>query len=152
MDGSKSVCTPMVTGYKLNKDDDSPKANQIKYRSIIGGMIYLTTTKLDIMHVVCLVAIFQEDPKETHVATFKRIFRYLNGISNYGLWYLMDTNFTLSDYIDVDWEFFVDDIKCTSGGAFFIGCRLVSWLIEKKDSISLSIIEAKYIIVASCCA
>lgn len=112
MDGSKLLCTFMVTGCKLGKYDDSPKADKRKYRSMIGWILYLIATRSDIMHVVCLVARFQEDPKETHVVVVvKRIFRYLNGTPDYGLWYPRDTEFTLSAYTNVDWTRCVDDKK-----------------------------------------
>lgn len=97
------------------------------------------------------MARFQEDPRESHVATIKRIFRYLKGTPNHGLWYPKDTNFTLSAYIDVDWVGCVDDKKSTSGGAFFLGCRLVSWLKKKQDSISLSTAKVEYIATTYCC-
>jgi hypothetical protein len=45
----------------------------------------------------------------------------------------------------------VDDRKSTSGGAFFLGKCLVSWLSKKQPSISLSTKEVEYIVVASCC-
>lgn len=49
MKDSKLVCTPMITGCKLSKNDESPKADQSKYRSMIGGLLYLTTNRQDIM-------------------------------------------------------------------------------------------------------
>jgi len=61
----------------------------------------------------------------------KRIFRYLRGIAEYGLWYPRDHDFSLHAYTDVDWAGDVDDWKSTSGGAFFLGKRLVSWLSKK---------------------
>lgn len=64
----------MFIGCKLRKNDESPKIDHNKYRSMIGGLLYLTTTRLDIMHAICLVAIFQEDPTESHVAATKRAF------------------------------------------------------------------------------
>jgi hypothetical protein len=103
------------------------------------------------VHVVCLVEIFQEGHghKETHVAIFKRIFRYLNDTLDYGLFYPRDTNFTLSAYIDAYWARCVDERMIRSGGAFFLGCSLVSWLNKKKDSFFLSIDKDEYIDVAS---
>lgn len=73
MDDSKLVCTLMVTSCKLSKDDESPKFDQRNYRSMICGLLYLTTTRPNITHVIFLVARFQEDPKETHVAAIKKI-------------------------------------------------------------------------------
>eukprot|EP00253_Pinus_taeda_P008747 PITA_08747 len=50
-----------------------------------------------------------------------------------------------------DWVGSVDDRKSTSGGAFFMGLRLVSWFNKKQSSIALSTTEAEYVAVASCC-
>lgn len=92
----------MVTGCKFSKNDESQKANQTLYRSMIGGLLYLTQTRLDIMHVVYICAICQAYPKESRVTVVKRIFRYLKGTIDYGLWYLKSVDFMLCAYIDVD--------------------------------------------------
>lgn len=65
--------------------------------------------------------------------------------------YPKDDNFTLCAYTDVDWVGDVDDQKSTSGIAFLLGKKLVSWMSKKLNSICLSIVEAKYIVVASNC-
>jgi hypothetical protein len=75
------------TRCKLRKDDESIKLDQTMYRSMIGSLLYATTTKPNIMQVVGLVAIFQCAPKETHMKGVKRIFRYLKGTLDFGLWY-----------------------------------------------------------------
>jgi hypothetical protein len=94
---------------------------------------------------------FQYAPKETHLKSIKIIFRYLQGTLELGLWYPKDKDFNLTAYIDVDWEGSIDDRKNTSGGAFFLGKSMVAWSRKKQTSISLSTIEAKYIVVASYC-
>jgi hypothetical protein len=71
------------------------------------------------------------DPKESHVVIVKRIFRYLKGTIDFRLRYPKDEDFTLSDFTDVDWEGDVDDRKSTSGGKFFLGKKLISWLRKK---------------------
>jgi len=81
----------------------------------------------------------------------KRIFKYLQGTQNYGLWYPRDTDLTLHAYTNADWVGSVDDRKSTSGGAFFMGSILVSWFNKKQSSIALSTAEAKYVVVASSC-
>ena len=93
---------------------------------MIRGLQYLTHPMLDIENVVWIVARFQADPRKTHYAIVKRIFRYLKGTFEFGLWYERSNDFTLSDYIDADWVGSMDDKKNTSGGAFFLGGRLVS--------------------------
>ena len=81
----------------------------------------------------------------------KRIFKYLQGTQNYGLWYPRDTDLTLHAYTDADWAGSVDERKSTSGGAFFMGSRLVSWFSKKQSSIALSTDEVEYVDVASRC-
>lgn len=118
---------------------------------MIGGLLYLTNTKLDIMYAVCLAAKFQQEPKQSHVVTIKRIFRYLKGTKEFGLWYPRSSYFTLIYYIDADWVKCIDDQKSISRGAFFLDPRLVAWSSKKKDSVSLSTVEAEYIVASSCC-
>jgi hypothetical protein len=69
----------------------------------------------------------------------------------YGLWYPRNQNFQLTAYTDADWANYVDERKSTSGGEFFLGDSLVAWLSKKQGSISLSTIEADYIVVVACC-
>ena len=59
MEDCKPMGTPMIIGCKLTKNDDSPDVDQTTYRSMIGSLLYLTYSRPDIMHVVCLVARFQ---------------------------------------------------------------------------------------------
>lgn len=75
----------------------------------------------------------------------------MNGTSDYGLWYPKDTNFTLSAYTYANWVECIDEKKSTTGGEFFLGCKLMAWLRKKKDSFSLSTVGAKYIAIALCC-
>lgn len=116
---------------------------------MIGGLLYLDQTRLDIMNVVCIASIFQSDPRETHDIAVKRIFRYLTGTMDYGLWYPKDDVFRLYAYTDSDWAGDVDDQKRTKGGAFFLGNKLVSWLSKKQSYTSLSTTEVGYVVVAT---
>eukprot|EP00253_Pinus_taeda_P024914 PITA_24914 len=150
MEDSKPVCTPMVTGCSLSANDESATFHQPTYRSMVGSLLYLTGTRPDIMHAIGIVGRLQANPKATHLQVVKRIFKYLQGTQNYGLWYPRDTNLTLHAYTDANWAGSVDDRKRTSGGAFFMGPRLVSWFSKKQSSIALSTSEAEYVAVAYC--
>eukprot|EP00253_Pinus_taeda_P031356 PITA_31356 len=150
MEYLKPVCTPMVTGCNLSTNDDSEAVHQPTYRSMIRSLLYLIGTRPDIVHAVGVVGGFQENPKEAHLQAVKRIFKYLQGTQNYGLWYPRDTYLTLYTYTDADWAGSMDDGKITSGGAFFMGSRLVSWFSKKQSSIALSTVEAEYVAAASC--
>ena len=102
MEYCKPVSTSMTRGCKLSKDDESKEVDQKLYRSMIGSLLFVTTSRPDIMHVVGLVARFQANPKETHVLAIKRIFRYLKGTTKFGLWYPKGNELTLVAYTDVD--------------------------------------------------
>ena len=150
MEDSKPVCTPMFTGCSLSANDECVGVHQPTYRSMIGSLLYLTGTRPDIMHVVGIVGRFRANPKETHLQAVKRIFQYLQGTQNYGLWYPRDTYLTLHAYTDADWAGSTDDRKSSSGGALFMASRLASWFSKKQSSIALSTAEAKYVVAASC--
>lgn len=135
---NKPVSTPMVTGCKLSKLDESPEVEKTLYRSMIGSLLYLTTSRPDIVQVVCMVARLQVAPKQSQLNAVWRIFRYLQGTITYGLWYPKKGKFTLQAYTNADWARIIDDQKSTSGGDFYLGDQLVSWHSKKQDSMSLS--------------
>jgi hypothetical protein len=156
MEDSSTVSTPMVVGCKLSKDDVSRVVDQRTYRSMIGILLYITTSRPDvnasyIMQAIGMVGHFQSAPKKTHLAAVKRIFKYLKGTMTYGLWYPRNQNFQLTAYSNVDWDKCVDERKSTSGGAFFLGDSLVAWVSKKQGSISLSTTEEEYIVATTCC-
>jgi hypothetical protein len=150
MHDSKPVGTPMVIGCKLSKFDDFEEVEKTMYRSMIGILLYATTTRPDIMHAVCQVGRFQESPKSSHLLAVKRIFRYLKGTTEYGLWYLTGNQIDLHAFIDVDWVGCVDYRRSTSGATFFLGGCLVSWSSKKQSRVSLSTVKEEYIATANC--
>jgi hypothetical protein len=87
MEDSSPISTPMVVGCKLSKDDISPDVNQRTYRSMIGNLLYITTSRPDIMQVVGMVGRYQSAPKQSHLVVVTRILKYLKGEMTYGLWY-----------------------------------------------------------------
>ena len=95
MEECKPVCTPMITGCKLRKDDEADKVDQKIYRSLIGTLLYLTSSRPDIMQVVGCISIFQDVPKEMHVQAVKIIFRYLKRDLDFCLWYLCNSQLSL---------------------------------------------------------
>jgi hypothetical protein len=135
MEYSYLVSTPMVVDCKLSKDDISANVDQRTYRSIIGSILYITTSRPDIMQVVGMVGHYQSTPKQSHLEFVKRIFKYLKGTMTYGIWYPRNQNFQLTIYSYVDWANFLDERKSTSGGAFFLGDSLLTWLSKKQGYI-----------------
>ena len=128
---SKLVSTPMVITLKLSKNDDSTEVNQTPYRSMIGKLQYVVHNRPAIALVVGIVARFSANLRENHLMAMKRIMRYLKGIKEFGLYYKKNENFELRAYTNADWARNIDDRKITSGGAFFLGKRLVTWTSKK---------------------
>jgi hypothetical protein len=87
MEDNKPVSTPMVIGCKLRKDDEYKEVDQRIYSSMIGSILYVTTSRQDVMQVIGQVTRFQVAAKETCVLSVQRIFRYLKGTPYFGLWY-----------------------------------------------------------------
>jgi hypothetical protein len=87
MDDSSHVSTPMVVGCNISKDDISLDVDQRTYLSMIGSLLYITTSRPDIMQVVGMVGHYQSAPKQIHLVVVTRIFKYLKGTMIYGLWY-----------------------------------------------------------------
>ena len=128
----------MIIGCKLSKANESKEVDQRLYRSIIGSLLYVTTSIPNVMQAVGQVARFQEIRKETHVFVVKRIFRYLKGITEFGIWYPKGNKLTLVSYTYAYWVGNIDDRKRTSGATFYLCDCLVSWLSKTKPLVSLS--------------
>nr|GEZ41483.1 retrovirus-related Pol polyprotein from transposon TNT 1-94 [Tanacetum cinerariifolium] len=111
----KKVPTPMVEQAKLKLDLVRKPVDHTDYRSMIGSLIYVTLSRPDIMFATCMCARYQANPNELHVSAVKRIFRYLRGTINLGLWYLKDYGFDLTAYSDADHAGCHLDRKSTSG-------------------------------------
>ncbi|GJY64352.1 retrovirus-related pol polyprotein from transposon TNT 1-94, partial [Tanacetum coccineum] len=123
---SDSVDTPMVEKSKLDEDLHGKQVDATLYRGMIGSLMYLTSSRLDLIYVVCLCARYQAKPTEKHLQAVKRIFQYLKGTINMGLWYSKDTEMSLTAYADVDHARCQDTRRSTSGSAQFLGDKLVS--------------------------
>ena len=147
-----SMKTPMAPPLTLSKDSDGKPVNVTEYRGMIGNLLYLTASRPDIMYSTCLCARYQAEPKESHLIAVKRIFRYLKGTPNLGLWYPRDSGFDLIGYSDSDFAGCKIDRKSTTGGCQLIGGKLISWTSKKQNSVSTSTAEAEYVAAGSCCA
>nr|GEU52946.1 hypothetical protein [Tanacetum cinerariifolium] len=148
----KSASTPIDTEKPLLKDPDGEDMDVHTYWSMIGSLMYLTSSRPDIMFLVCACAHFQVTPKALHLHAVKRIFRYLMGKPHLGLWYPKDSPFNLVAYSDSDYASTSLDRKSTTRGCQFLGCRLISWQCKKQIVVATSSTEAEYVAVASCYA
>ncbi|GJY64902.1 hypothetical protein Tco_0466362 [Tanacetum coccineum] len=110
----------METQKPLLKDEDGEEVDVHMYRSMIGSLMYLTSSRPDIMFAVCACARYQVNPKVSHLYAVKRIFRYLKGQPKLGLWYPKDSPFDLVAYTDSDYARASLDRKSTTGEAEYV--------------------------------
>ena len=151
LESDSSIRTPMNPNVKLTVNLLGKSVDPSLYRSMIGSLFYLTASRPDISYSVGVCAKYQANPKESHMTALKIIIKNVKTTAEFGMWYSKDTSDVLTGYFDTDWAGNADDRKTTSGGCFYVGNNLVSWMSKKQNSISLSTAEAEYIAVGSCC-
>ncbi|GKA05502.1 hypothetical protein Tco_0684622 [Tanacetum coccineum] len=148
----KSASTLVDLEKPLVKDGDADDVDVHLYRSMIGSLMYLTTSRPDIMFAVCACARFQVTPKTSHLLAVKRIFRYLKGKPTLGLWYSKDSPFELVAYTDSDYAGATQDRKSTTRGCqFFRNWFDILWAVQEANNVVAPYNEAGYVVYASCC-
>ncbi|GJW60861.1 retrovirus-related pol polyprotein from transposon TNT 1-94 [Tanacetum coccineum] len=124
MEKGQSIGTPMATKPKLDTDLSGEPVDQTNYRSKIRPLMYLTSTRPNIVQAVYYCARYQVRP----------------------------TGFELTAFSDADHAGCVDTRKSTSGGIQFLGDKLVSWMSKKQDCTAMSSAEAEYVALSASCA
>ncbi|GKB94069.1 retrovirus-related pol polyprotein from transposon TNT 1-94 [Tanacetum coccineum] len=152
MESSDPVDTPMVEKSKLDEDTQGKAIDPTHYRGMIGTLMYLTASRPDLTFAVCMCARYQAKPTEKHLHAVKRIFKYLRGTVNWGLWYPKDSSIALTAYADADHAGCQDTRRSTSGCMQLLGDRLVSWSSKRQKSAAISSTKAEYIAMSGCCA
>ncbi|GJS47339.1 ribonuclease H-like domain-containing protein [Tanacetum coccineum] len=147
-----SIGTPMAIKPKLDADFSGKLVDQTDYRRKIRSLMYLTSSRPDIVQAICYCARYQVRPIEKHLKDVKRIFRYLRGTINMRLWYPKDSGFELTAFLDADHAGCIDTRKSTSGGIQILGDKLVSWMSKKQDCTAISSVEAEYVALSASCA
>ncbi|GKC00188.1 putative ribonuclease H-like domain-containing protein [Tanacetum coccineum] len=128
----KTTSTLIETNKALLKDEEAKEVDVHLYKSMIGSLMYLTASRLDIMFTIYACAWFQVTPKVSHLHVVKRIFRYLKGQPKLGLWYHRDSPFDLEAFLDSDYAGTSLDRKSTTRGCQFLGKSLISWQCKKQ--------------------
>nr|GEV50905.1 retrovirus-related Pol polyprotein from transposon TNT 1-94 [Tanacetum cinerariifolium] len=151
LEDSKPMKTPISMKMELIKDAEGKSVDDTKYRGMIGSLLYLMASRLDIMFSVCLCACFQEDPRTSHLEAVKRIFLYIKGTTHLGLWYPKGSNIETTLYADSYHAGDYLDRKSTSGICTFMRCCLRSWFSKKQTALAISTTEAKYVSLGKAC-
>ncbi|GKC86205.1 putative ribonuclease H-like domain-containing protein [Tanacetum coccineum] len=127
MESCDPVDTPMVEKSKLDEDTQVKAIDPTYYRGMVGTLMYLTSSRSDLVYAVCICARYQARPTEKHLHAVKRIFRYLRGTVNWDLWCSKDSAIALTAFADANHAGCQDTRRSTSGSMQLLGDRLVSW-------------------------
>lgn len=146
MENCKPTSTPLYPSEWIARNTGSSLGTEdsFRYRSIVGGLQYLTLTRPDISFAVNKVCQFLAQPTEVHWEAVKRILRYVKGTLDTGLTIHKSPSVGISIFTDADWAGCVDDRRSTGGFAIFVGSNLVSWSSKKQPTVSRSSTEAEY--------
>ncbi|KAM0001405.1 putative RNA-directed DNA polymerase [Helianthus debilis subsp. tardiflorus] len=152
----KSVSSPMSTSQILALGDSPALSDPTKYRQTVGALQYVCLSRPDITFAVNKVCQFMHAPTENHWSAVKRILRYLNGTSHFGLFIRHNSGSSLQAFTDVNWQTNLkafsdadwagcpDDRRSTGGFAIYLGSNLISWNARKQRTVSRSSTESEY--------
>lgn len=138
-----------MTNHILSIEGEGDTVDSTQYKSLIGSLRFLTTTRPDIVSGVGLLSRYMETPMESHWQAAKRILRYIKGTLNFGLYYACGEKFELKGYSDSDWGRDPVEKKSTTGNVFFGSSTAFSWSSKKQSIVALSSCEAEYVAAAS---
>ncbi|KAL5565053.1 hypothetical protein UlMin_028217 [Ulmus minor] len=126
MDNARSLPTPMVSSLKLTSLEGDPVPNATNYRSIVGGLQYVTITRPEIAYSVNKVCRFMQNPLDLHWKAVKRILRYLKGTSEEGILLRRLETLNLMSFCDANWGNDLCDRRSTTGYCIYLGRNVVS--------------------------
>jgi len=140
----KPISIPLEQNVKLSVDEGDLVEDTTMYRCIVGNLIYMTITRLDLSYAVGVVSQFMQTPRKPHLDVVKRILKYIKHILQCEIFYQAKNRLQIHGYTDVDWAGNVLNRRLTSGFMFSFGSGAVSWSSKKQPTITLSSTEAKY--------
>jgi hypothetical protein len=127
----KPILIPLEQNVKLSADEGDFVEDTTMYRRIMGSLIYMTITRLDLSYAVGVVSQFMQTPQKPHLDVVRRILRYINHTLQCGIFYEAKSQLQVHGYTDVDWVGNVLDRRSTSGFMFSFGSGAVSWNSKK---------------------
>ncbi|GJV85339.1 hypothetical protein Tco_1525237 [Tanacetum coccineum] len=138
MDSCDPFDTPMVDRLKLDEDPLGIPVDQTQFCSIVGSLMYLTASRPNLVFAVCMCARYQASPTKTHLKALKRVFWYLRGTINWGLWYPKYTAMALTAYADADHAGCQDTRRKAEYIAMFGCCSWILWIRSQLSDYSFA--------------
>eukprot|EP00253_Pinus_taeda_P021747 PITA_21747 len=115
MQDCRFMATPMMTNWKKINASEDKYVDPTLYRQLIGSLMYLVNTRLDICYAVNTLSQVMVEPRRAHWAAAKHVLKYIQGTVEHGLLYTRGNDIRLSGFTDADWAVSLVDRKITTG-------------------------------------
>ena len=163
LSGTKPVNTPLETNLKLTSVDyddfitkeagstneDILLVDPTQYQRLVGKLLYLTMTRVDIAYVVQVLSQFMHSPKQSHKNVALRVVKYMKNAPGLGLLMPSDSSEKFVAYFDSDWGGCLQTRRSVTGYLVKFGNAIVSWKSKKQETIARSSAEAEFRSMAS---
>jgi hypothetical protein len=140
----KPADIPIVQNHRLGEYPDQAPTDKGRYQRLVGKLIYLSHTRLDIAYAVSVVSQSMHNPSEDRMDAVIRILRYLKALPRKGLMFSKNSHLKINGNYDSDWVGSISDRKSTSGYFMFVGGNLVTWRSKKQKVVALSSAKAEF--------
>ena len=148
---SKPVSTPIDYVVRQHQQSSSPldDTKASSYCRLIGRLIYLTNTRLDVTYAVQHLSQFVAHPSSTHQQAAYRILRYLKAALGSGVFFFASSIFQLKAFSDSDWAGCIYTRWSITDYSVYLDSSLISWKSKKQATVSRSSSEVEYCALAS---
>ncbi|RVW73995.1 Retrovirus-related Pol polyprotein from transposon RE1 [Vitis vinifera] len=143
--GCQPVNTPIEEGLKLCVEPNQVSTDKGRYQRLVGRLMYLAHTRLDIVYALSVVSQYMHNPGEQHMNVVMHILRYLKNAPGNGILFTKNVDHqSIEVYTDADWAGAVDDRRSTSDYFTFVGGNLMTWTSKKQNVVTRSSVEAEF--------
>ena len=163
LSGTKPVNTPLETNLKLTSNDyddfitkeagstneDTILVYPTQYQRLVGKLLYLTMTRIDIAYVVQVLSQFMQSPKQSHMNAALRVVKYIKNAPGLGLLMPSDSSGKFAAYCDSDWGGCLQTRRSVTGYLVKFGNAIVSWKSKKQETVAKSSVKAEFRSMAS---
>ncbi|RVW15224.1 Retrovirus-related Pol polyprotein from transposon RE1 [Vitis vinifera] len=138
----------MDPNHKLGEAKEEPVVDKRMYQRLVGRLIYLAHTRLDIAYSVSVISQFMHDPRELHLQAAYRVLHYLKGNPGNGILFKKNNTLPLEAYTDANYASSLMDRRSTIGYCTFLGGNLVTWRSKKQNVVARSFAESEFRAIA----